>query len=85
MPACCLFREMGEGVSGNNGTNEICHFSLCIFSVFPFPFFELRSTEHPDCLFGSGVIFHVYDTKTKWMDIEARREQMIERANSVSD
>lgn len=49
-------------VSGNNGTNETCHFSPHIFSFFPSPFSELRSAEHPDCLFGSGIIFHVHDT-----------------------
>lgn len=90
MPACCLFRKMaGLGVgrrSDNNGTNETCHFSPSTsFHFPPFPSFELRSTEHPDCLFGSGIIFHVYDTSTKWMDGEARREQMIEGASSVSE
>lgn len=35
MAACCLFRKMEGGkVSGNNGTNETCHFSLHIFSFF---------------------------------------------------
>lgn len=67
--ACCLFRKMVAVVMGGGGESlvSMAQMKLVIFlSTFfhfsHFLFFELRSTEHPGCLFGSGIIFHVYDT-----------------------
>lgn len=89
-PAVFLREEESKWTASKIATNETsgrCHFfpptSLQIF--FSFLWARVHGASRLlQCLFGSGIIFHVYDTPTKSTDREGRWGQMMENANSQS-